>query len=141
MDAFNKGIFKGHLSSEVEGLRAEVATLRSMPQAHTSTPEQGASSSRSPELEAEVRQLGLLRRAALAENELMRETLHHLRMKLNNLEHDNSQLQSQLDSERQAWEAERHVLHIGYHRYMRLRSMMPVGLIRTIRNLVKGSPK
>nr|WP_217345502.1 class I SAM-dependent methyltransferase [Noviherbaspirillum sp. L7-7A]MBV0879787.1 methyltransferase domain-containing protein [Noviherbaspirillum sp. L7-7A] len=135
MDAFKKGVFQGHFT-EQETVRNELHATTSRVAHLEEQVKQAELKSR--DLESEQRRQGLLRRATLAENKLLHDTVHQLRIQLKDT-------QAELAMQRQQWtELEQHELHIVYNRYVRLRRMVPPGLLRAaraVRNLIRGNAR
>lgn len=155
MDAFKKGVFQGHLA-EQEAVKNQLYQATSRIAQLEAQLKQAELKNR--ESESEQRRQGLLRRATLAENKLLYDTLHQLRMELNDarvaqmqqcaaLEVQLGDVQAELASQMQqrvALEEAQYELRIGYSRYVRLRRMVPAGLVnvaRAARNLIKGNGK
>ena len=173
MDAFKKGVFQGHLADH-ESMKSRLWEADSRIAQLEEQLKQTDLKSR--EFESEQRKQGLLRRAVLAENRLLHDTLHQLRMQLNDAQATQMQqgadLRMQLNDvqakqiqqcadlrmqltdaqaelatqirQHAALEEAQHELRIGYSRYVRLRSMVPAGLVQVVRvarNLIRGNGK
>lgn len=135
MDAFKKGVFQGHFAEqEIVKNELHAATSR-VAELEEQLKQAGL---KSHDFESEKRRQGLLRRATLAENKLLQDTVHQLKLQLNDT-------QAELATQRQQrteLEQAQHELRIGYSRYVRLRGMMPPGLLRAaraVRKLIRGN--